>query len=175
MSEVDGPIKDVEGSMNELKTRWQQLTPTAKLGVGAAAVIVGLIVLVKILPALVAGLGIGLLLVIFFIPYWIPTIIAFMRKHPSKGGILALNFFFGWTFVGWVVSLAWALSDNSARAGQQTVIVNTHVAANAATPSPAVPVVHQVGDVVNGHRFDGVAWVPLPAGSPPPPTVGTGS
>jgi hypothetical protein len=174
MNEVDGPINEVEGSMNEIKARWGQLTPPVKLGVGVAAVIVGLIVLVKILPALVAGLGIGLLLVIFFIPYWIPTIIAFVRKHPSKGGILALNFFFGWTFVGWVVSLAWALSDNSARAGQQTVIVNTHVAANAAPSQPA-PAAYQVGDVVNGHRFDGVAWVPLPAGSPTSPTVGAGS
>ena len=76
--------------------------------------------ILKILPALVEGLGIGLFLMILLIPYWIPTIIAFVRKHPSRGGILTLNFFFGWTFVGWVVSLAWALSDNSARAGQHT-------------------------------------------------------
>jgi hypothetical protein len=31
---------------------------------------------------------------------------------------------------------------------------------------PQQPVYYQVGDVVNGHRFDGTTWVPL---SPPPP------
>jgi hypothetical protein len=56
------------------------------MGVIAAAVVVGLIVILKILPALVAGLGIALFLVILFIPYWTPTIIAFVRKHPSRGG-----------------------------------------------------------------------------------------
>jgi hypothetical protein len=31
----------------------------------------------------------------------------------------------------------------------------------AATRSPAEPVQYQVGDVVNGHRFNGEAWVPV--------------
>jgi hypothetical protein len=128
--QLEGPMKEeqLEGPMNEVKAKWGQLTAPVRMGVIAAAVVIGLIVILKILPALVAVLGIGLFLMILFIPYWIPTIIAFVRKHPSRGGILALNFFFGWTFVGWVGSLAWALSDNSARAGQQTVIVNTTVA-----------------------------------------------
>jgi Superinfection immunity protein len=126
--------QQLDGPMNELKAKWGQLTPPVRMGVITAAVVIGLIVILKILPALVEGLGIGLFLMILFIPYWIPTIIAFVRKHPSRGGILALNFFFGWTFVGWVVSLAWALSDNSARAGQQTVIVNTTVGAPTSVP-----------------------------------------
>jgi hypothetical protein len=130
MSNLDGhnELEQVEGSMNELRAKWGQLTPPVKMGAIAAAVVVGLIAVLKILPVLVAGLGIGLLLAILFVPYWIPTIVAFVRKHPSRGGILALNFFFGWTFLGWVGSLAWALSDSSARA-TQTVIVNTTVAA----------------------------------------------
>jgi hypothetical protein len=28
---------------------------------------------------------------------------------------------------------------------------------------------YQIGDVVNGHRFDGTTWVPVPAPPPPPP------
>jgi Superinfection immunity protein len=134
--------KQLEGPMNELKGKWGQLTPPVRIGVIGAVVVIGLIVVLKILPALVEGLGIGVFLVILFIPYWIPTIIGFVRKHPSRGGILALNFFFGWTFVGWVVSLAWALSDNSARAGQQTVIVNTTVAG---APTTAVGTPPQTG------------------------------
>lgn len=41
---------------------------------------------------------------------FLPTIIAFKREHKSKFGILVLNLFLGWTFIFWVVSLAWALS-----------------------------------------------------------------
>jgi hypothetical protein len=177
MSNLDGHRGELEqqldGPMNELKAKWGQLTPPVRMGAIAAAVIVGLIVVLKILPALVEGLGIGLFLMILFIPYWTPTIIAFVRKHPSRGGILALNFFFGWTFVGWVVTLAWALSDNSAHAGQQTIIVNTTVAGAPATAPGTPPQRYRVGEIVNGHRFDGASWIPLPA-SPPPPVVDPG-
>lgn len=47
---------------------------------------------------------------IFGILYFLPVVIAFLRKHQSKFGIFVLNFFLGWTFIFWVVSLAWALS-----------------------------------------------------------------
>ncbi len=170
MSDLDGHKGELEqqldGPMNELKAKWGQLTAPVRMGVIAAVVVIGLIVILKILPALVEGLGIGLFLMILFIPYWTPTIIAFVRKHSSRGGILALNFFFGWTFVGWVVSLTWALSDNSAHAGQQTVIVNTTVVGAPATAPGTPPQRYRVGEIVNGHRFDGASWIPLPA-SPP--------
>jgi energy-coupling factor transporter transmembrane protein EcfT len=167
--------------MDDLKARWEQLEQPAKLAIGAAVVVVGLIVILKILPALVAAMGIGLLLVILFVPYWIPTIIAFRRSHPSKGGILVLNFFSGWTVAGWVVSLIWALSDNTVIVGQPTVVVNTNTtvsptmsafAGTSQPPPPPPPQQHQVGDVVNGHRFDGAAWVPHtpPAPTEPPPS-----
>ena len=43
--------------------------------------------------------------------YLLPTIVALMRDHPSKGGIIVLNVLLGWTLIGWVVSLAWAASS----------------------------------------------------------------
>ena len=43
--------------------------------------------------------------------YFLPTIIAFRRGHPSKAAILILNTLLGLTFLGWVVSLVWAFSD----------------------------------------------------------------
>ncbi|MDR1905408.1 MAG: superinfection immunity protein [Clostridiales bacterium] len=42
--------------------------------------------------------------------YFIPTIIALKRDHRNKVGIILLNIFLGWTFVGWIGSLIWALS-----------------------------------------------------------------
>lgn len=42
--------------------------------------------------------------------YFLPTILAALRGNSSTLGVGVLNFFTGWTFVGWVVALVWALS-----------------------------------------------------------------
>jgi hypothetical protein len=56
----------------------------------------------------------GILLIIIAIGvYLLPTLVAANRKHNNEGAILALNIFLGWTFVGWVIALVWALTDNT--------------------------------------------------------------
>ncbi|SEC87522.1 T4 immunity holin family protein [Burkholderia sp. WP9] len=40
--------------------------------------------------------------------YFLPAIIALSRKHHNAGAIIIVNLFFGWTFIGWVWTLAWA-------------------------------------------------------------------
>ena len=40
--------------------------------------------------------------------YFLPTLIAGHRGH-SGGGPLVLNFFFGWTGIGWLALVLWAL------------------------------------------------------------------
>ena len=45
--------------------------------------------------------------------YFVPSIVAFARRHHNKSGILALNFFLGWTLVGWVVALVWSVSSTA--------------------------------------------------------------
>ncbi len=42
--------------------------------------------------------------------YFVPTLIAFLRRHHNRNAIFVLNFFLGWSFIGWVVSLSWALT-----------------------------------------------------------------
>jgi hypothetical protein len=42
--------------------------------------------------------------------YFTPTWVASARAHPNFAGVLVINLFLGWTFVGWVASLAWAVS-----------------------------------------------------------------
>ena len=59
--------------------------------------------LVNIAVTVVAALGLGL--------YFLPSICAFMRGHPSKVWILILNTLLGLTCFGWFVSLGWALAD----------------------------------------------------------------
>jgi len=40
--------------------------------------------------------------------YFFPSIVAVVRRAPDLGAVIVLNLFFGWSFFGWVVSLAMA-------------------------------------------------------------------
>ncbi len=42
--------------------------------------------------------------------YWLPTLIAIVRQTHSALGVAMLNFFLGWTVIGWIVALIWALA-----------------------------------------------------------------
>lgn len=44
--------------------------------------------------------------------YLVPSIIAQRYQHPKQPAILMLNVALGWTIVGWVVALIWALNPN---------------------------------------------------------------
>ena len=63
---------------------------------------------------LVAGvLGILFLIFLFVVGtllYFLPTIIALVRRHPSGLLIGLINFLLGWSFVGWIVCLVWSFS-----------------------------------------------------------------
>jgi ABC-type sugar transport system permease subunit len=45
--------------------------------------------------------------------YFLPFAIAFHKKRVNTGAIFALNLFLGWTLIGWVISLVWALKDEN--------------------------------------------------------------
>ncbi len=42
--------------------------------------------------------------------YCLPGLIAYRRGHPERVAIGALNLLLGWTFLGWVAALVWALA-----------------------------------------------------------------
>jgi len=44
-----------------------------------------------------------------FVMYFLPSIIAVVRHKRDTVSIFVLNFFLGWTAIGWVVALVWAL------------------------------------------------------------------
>jgi hypothetical protein len=50
--------------------------------------------------------GFGLILA------FLPAIIAFARSKRDALSILVLNFFLGWTVIGWVIALVWALKQD---------------------------------------------------------------
>jgi hypothetical protein len=74
------------------------------------------------------------ILFILLVPYFLPTIIAILRQKTNTGAIFALNLFLGWSLIGWIISLVWALSSDNMRT--QTIIVNNPPPA---PPSPAPP------------------------------------
>ncbi len=41
--------------------------------------------------------------------YFLPFIVAIARKHLDSTAIFVLNLFLGWTFIGWVIALIWAV------------------------------------------------------------------
>lgn len=49
-----------------------------------------------------------LLIVILIALYFVPTFIGLRKRNA--GAIFVLNLLLGWTFVGWVVALVWALT-----------------------------------------------------------------
>jgi len=112
-------------------------------GIGQA--FTGLIISIFVLVAVFVAVALWLL----------PTFIAAQRHHPSLMAITVLNILGSWVLgIGWLLALIWALSDNSSRAQAPVVVVNN-------TPAAAAPVLYQVGDVVNGHRFNGSEWRPI--------------
>lgn len=43
-----------------------------------------------------------------FVGYFLPSLIALLRRHPNGCAILVVNLSLGWTLLGWVVALAWS-------------------------------------------------------------------
>jgi hypothetical protein len=47
-----------------------------------------------------------------FLMYFLPSIIALVRSKRDITAIVLLNFFLGWTMIGWVVALIWAVKTD---------------------------------------------------------------
>lgn len=53
----------------------------------------------------------GVLLIVLAALYLLPTVVALLRLRHNTMAIFALNLFLGWSLVGWVLALVWALSS----------------------------------------------------------------
>ena len=56
--------------------------------------------LLCVIVSIVAGL----------VVYFAPIIVALLRGHPNMAPIMIVNFFLGWSLIGWVVALSWAFT-----------------------------------------------------------------
>jgi hypothetical protein len=47
-----------------------------------------------------------------FVFYFLPAIVALARHKRDAVSILVLNLLLGWTMIGWVIALVWALKQD---------------------------------------------------------------
>ena len=80
--------------------------------------IVSLVAMTNIPPtapgtfSLISGL---VFLVILCNLYFCPAIVARKRRHRNMKALLVLNIFLGWTLLGWVGCLVWALLEQEGK------------------------------------------------------------
>ena len=53
-----------------------------------------------------------MLLILLALIYFIPWMVAVGNKKRDRGAIVALNLFLGWTVIGWVIALVWAMTKD---------------------------------------------------------------
>ena len=53
----------------------------------------------------------ALLITLLTLFYLFPTAVAVYRGRANTGAIFALNLFLGWSLIGWVLALVWALKN----------------------------------------------------------------
>ena len=74
-----------------------------------SSVVGSLIVVLFLIPA-TRGLALGLLLIAASFPvYFLPTLLAWSGNHRNIGAIAIVNLLLGWTLLGWVAALVWAV------------------------------------------------------------------
>ncbi len=47
--------------------------------------------------------------------YFVPSFIAIVRRRSNLQTLFVVNLLFGWTVIGWVVALMWAMADGERR------------------------------------------------------------
>lgn len=60
------------------------------------------------------------LIIIALVIYFLPSIIGY--NHKNANSICLLNLFLGWTFIGWVVAIIWAVSNDK----KEPIIFNSN-------------------------------------------------
>ncbi len=66
--------------------------------------------------------------------YVFPSMVACGKRHPDAGPIAIVNILLGWTFVGWVVALAWACMNKVQP--QEVVHIHHHKEQEALADAP---------------------------------------
>lgn len=71
---------------------------------------------------------------VFSLGYFLPWAIAATRGKSNSAAIGLLNFFLGWTFLGWVAALVMACGSHQTVAGAPAIWINNAAPATVAAP-----------------------------------------
>ena len=66
-------------------------------------------------------LGLCLVLAAICLYFW-PAAVAAGRRHRHAGAVFALNLLLGWTFLGWVLSMVWAMMTPKPTASDASLV-----------------------------------------------------
>jgi cell division septal protein FtsQ len=66
-----------------------------------------------------SGVFLAIIAILGLIVYIFPLALAAHRGCTASAGIAVVNIFLGWTFIGWVVALAWAATGQVKVAGSR--------------------------------------------------------
>lgn len=107
---------------------------------------------------------------LIFFTYFGPTFVGW--RKPNAFSIFAMNLFLGWTVIGWIVALVWALSADSP-AGKKPAPAQVEPAATTAPLQPVPqPAAESATDVHSARATPGalgraVRWLKTPISSHP--------
>lgn len=72
---------------------------------------------------IVSSIGLALfglvIIVLAIILYFLPSIVAERRSHNNLTAIVLINAIFGWTVLGWIGALVWAVANPPATGNGQ--------------------------------------------------------
>lgn len=100
--------------MNEYEDETRRSMWWIPFAVGGGVILLGL--LLKLREHLAGNLALLALLTAAFTLYFLPTLVARTRRKSNTRAIFVLNLLAGWTFVGWVVAMVWAMTVERAPA-----------------------------------------------------------
>lgn len=60
-----------------------------------------------------SGLFFIIVLVFGVFLYFLPAVVAAYRQKRNAGAIAVLNLLLGWTVLGWIIALVWAVTEDA--------------------------------------------------------------
>lgn len=63
-----------------------------------------------------ADFGSFITIVVLIVVYFVPLMIAVRRDMVKVNGVAVLNLLLGWTLLGWIVALVWAVAGDRKQA-----------------------------------------------------------
>jgi hypothetical protein len=120
------------------------------------------------------------------VAYFVPTLIALRRQHPHVMIIALLNFFLGWTMLGWFAGLVWSAtrippgaggsgSSHAAGQGPAGVLVAAGLAFSVVTAAAAGVWWQQRSSTLADASQAHLGVVPLPQGAASQPSAQPGT